>query len=250
MSHQTADGYDPSGDAREVVPGVYTISQRKGGRIHAFLLDDAGALTLVDSLYDTDGALVVGAIERMGKKITDLKHIVLTHAHRSHIGGVAALKKLSGAKLWAHEWESDIIAGERKSQTTTYVPKWPWRVYPIQLGLQLGVDGHAPCEVDAFAREGDSIGPLQIIHAPGHSPGHLAMYWKQRSAVFAGDALATWPALSLGWPGLTLNGKQNLRSLHKIEDLRADVIAVGHGEPATGDQIDNLRHLIRSGEIH
>ena len=147
MSNQPVDGYDPSGNAREVVPGVYTLSQRKGGRIHAFLLNDAGALTLIDTLFDADGALIVRAIERMGCKLSDLKNIILTHAHRSHVGGLAALKKLSGAKVWAHEFESDIIAGERKSQGGSFVPKWPLRVYPIQLGLALGIDGHAPCEV-------------------------------------------------------------------------------------------------------
>jgi glyoxylase-like metal-dependent hydrolase (beta-lactamase superfamily II) len=250
MSDQSRDGYDPSGNAREVVPGVYSLSQRKGGRVHAFLLNDAGALTLIDTLYDADGALIVRAIERMGRKLSDLKNIIITHGHRSHVGGLAALKKLTGAKVWAHEWEADIIAGDRKSQGGSFLPKWPLRVYKLQLGLALGIDDHAPCEVDAFLKEGDSVGPLQILHAPGHSPGHLAMYWKQRSALFAGDALATWPDLSLGWPGFNLNAKQCLRSLHKLDDLRADMIAVGHGEPATGDQVDQLRGLIRSGRVH
>jgi glyoxylase-like metal-dependent hydrolase (beta-lactamase superfamily II) len=250
MSTHSAEGFDPSGQASKVVDGVYTVSQKKGGRIHAFLLDDGGALTLIDTLYDHDGALIVRAIEQLGRNVTDLKNIVLTHAHRSHIGGLAALKKLSGATVWAHEAEADIIAGKRKSPGTTFVPQWPLRVYYIQLGLNIGVDGHAPCQVDRFVREGDSVGPLQIMHAPGHSAGHLAMYWKQRSALFAGDAIATWPELSLGWPGLTLDQDENLHSLRKIDDVRADVIAVGHGEPAMGEQIEHLRGLIRAGRVH
>lgn len=250
MSLQSNDGYDPSGNARKVVDGVHTLSQRKAGRIHAHLLDDDGAFALIDTLYDSDGAQIVRAIEQLGRKITDLKNIILTHAHRSHIGGLAALKKMSGAKVWAHEAESDIIAGKRKSPGTTFIPQWPLKVYHIQFALNIGVDGHEVCEVDAFLKEGDSVGPLQIIHAPGHSAGHLAMYWKQRSALFAGDALATWPELSLGWPGLTQDQKQSLQSLRKIDDLRADVIGVGHGEPATGEQIEHLRGLIRSGRVH
>jgi glyoxylase-like metal-dependent hydrolase (beta-lactamase superfamily II) len=122
MSVQPGDGDDPSGNAREVVAGVYTLSQRKAGRIHAHLLDDGGALTLIDTLYETDGAQIVRAIGQMGRSITDLKNIILTHAHRSHIRGLAALKKLSGAKVWAHEAEADIIAGRRKSPGTTFIP--------------------------------------------------------------------------------------------------------------------------------
>lgn len=242
-------GYSQSGKPRRIAEGLYCLSQKKGGRVHAFLLDDGSGLTLIDTLFDDDGARVVSAIGEIGRKITDLKNIIATHAHRSHIGGLAALKKLSGAKVWAHEWESDIIAGNREAQRVSPVPKRPLRVYYIQLGLALGVDGHKPCEVDSFLREGDSVGPLQVIHTPGHSPGHMGFYWPERSALFAGDALATWPYLSLGWDGLNLNLKQHRQSLLKIDDLRAEVIAVGHGEPAQGDQIDKLRTMIRSARV-
>jgi glyoxylase-like metal-dependent hydrolase (beta-lactamase superfamily II) len=246
----SVQGYDPSGAARQIAEGVYSLSQRMGGHVHAFLLDDSESLTLIDTLFDTDGARIIRAIKRMGRSISDLRNIVITHGHRSHIGGLAALKKLSGAKVWAHQYESDIIAGERKAQGVTAVPKWPLKVYPIQLGLALHIDGHAPCEVDAFACEGDRIGPVEVIHAPGHSPGHLGFYWRERRTLFAGDALATWPAPSLGWPGLTLNPTQSLKSLRKMDDVSADIIAVGHGEPAIGEKIEILRQLVRSGRIH
>jgi glyoxylase-like metal-dependent hydrolase (beta-lactamase superfamily II) len=239
-------GYSQSGKPIRITEGLYSLSQKKGGRVHAFLLDDGGSLTLIDSLFDNDGGRVVQAIKDIGRQVSDLKNIIATHAHRSHIGGLAALQKLSGAKVWSHEWEADIIAGEREAQRVSPFPKRPFRVYYIQLGLAIGVDGHVPCEVDGFLREGDSIGPLQVIHMPGHSPGHMGFYWKERSAVFAGDALATWPYLSLGWDGLTTNIKQHRQSLHKLDDLRADVVAIGHGEPAQGDQIDVLRKMIRN----
>ncbi len=240
-------GYDPSGKAREVAPGVHVLSQRMGGHVHAFILDDNGELTLIDALFDSDAHRIVAAIKQIGREVSDLKNIIATHAHRSHIGGIATLKALSGATVWSHQFEADILAGERLAQGVAFWPRRPYQVYAIQLGCFLGVDGHKPVETDRFLREGDKVGPLEVIDLPGHSPGHLGFYWKERSALFAGDALATWPYLSLGWDGLTLNIPQHRRTLHKIEDLRADVIAVGHGEPATGDQIDILRRMIRSG---
>ena len=240
-------GYSQSGKPRRLAEGLYVLSQKKGGRVHAFLLDDGEGLTLINSLFDNDAAGVLSAIREIGRKPSDLKHLIATHAHRSHIGGLAALQKLSGAKVWAHEWEADIIAGEREAQRVSPWPKAPLRVYYIQLGLALGVDGHLPCDVDGFLREGDRIGPIEVIHMPGHSPGHMGFYWKERNAVFAGDALATWPYLSLGWDGLTTNIKQHRQSLHKMDDLRADIICVGHGEPAEGDNVDKLRRMVRSG---
>jgi glyoxylase-like metal-dependent hydrolase (beta-lactamase superfamily II) len=242
-------GYSQSGKPTRIAEGLYCLSQKKGGRVHAFLLDDGNGLTLVDALFDNDGGRVIQAIKGIGRQVSDLKNIIATHAHRSHIGGLTALQKLSGAKVWSHEWEADIIAGQREAQRVSLWPKAPLRVYYIQVGLAVGVDGHVPCEVDGFVREGDRIGPLQVFHMPGHSPGHMGFYWKERNAVFAGDALATWPYLSLGWDGLTTNIKQHRHSLHKMDDLSADVICVGHGEPAQGDNIDKLRKMIRSARV-
>ena len=72
---------------------------RTGGRVRAYLLDDGQALTLIDTLYDDDGNVVLAEIEKIGKRPADLKQIILTHAHKSHVGGVAALKKASGAAV-------------------------------------------------------------------------------------------------------------------------------------------------------
>ncbi len=241
MSSNSGDG----GPSRKIAEDVHSIGQFMGGHVHAFLIESNDGLILIDALFDTDGGPVIEAIKGLGREVQDLKHIIITHAHRSHLGGLAALKKLSNAKVWAHEWESDIVAGERPAQSVSIIPKRPLKAYPLQFGLALGLMPHEPCEVDAFLSEGDSIGPLQVIHLPGHSPGHLGFYWKERSALFAGDALATWPYFSLGWPGLNLNAKQHRRTLQKIEDLDASVIAVGHGEPAIDEETEVLRRLIR-----
>src|SRR5262245_53377952 len=198
---------------------ILSIGQKKGGRVHAYLIDDGIGLSLIDTLYDTDGAFVESCIRQMGRAVTNLRNILITHGHRSHLGGLAALKKRTGAKVWAHEWEADIIAGHRKAQAISVVPQWPLQVYHLQLGLALGLGVHPPCEVDAFLKSGDAIGSIQVVHAPGHSPGHLAFFWPKRRALFAGDALVTWPDLGLGWPAFNLNKTQHYRTLLALEDL-------------------------------
>ncbi len=218
-----------------------------GGHCHCFLIDSNDGLILIDTLFATDGGPILRALAAIGRTPQELKHIILTHGHRSHLGGLAALKKLSGAKIWSHEWEADIIAGDRQAQPVSLIPKRPLKAYPLQFGLALGLMPHAPCDVDAFLRTGDRVGPLEVMHAPGHSPGHLAFYWKERSVLFAGDALATWPYFSLGWPGLNLNPKQCTKTLQALKDIDAAIIAVGHGEPAIGEEAEMLRRLIRRG---
>ena len=150
----------------EIAPGVHSLGQRRGGRVHAFLLDDGHDLTVIDTLFDTDGGRVLSAISRLGYTPRDLKQIVLTHGHRSHLGGLAALKRLTGATIYAHGWEADIIAGERKAQPVTWRPVRPvrtwWPTYPFQLGINLGFGKHPACPIDRAVADGDAIGPLQV----------------------------------------------------------------------------------------
>jgi glyoxylase-like metal-dependent hydrolase (beta-lactamase superfamily II) len=205
--------------------------QRNGAYVHAFLLDDGASLTLVDSLYDTDAHRILAELEAMGRKAQDIKHIIMTHAHRSHLGGLARLKELSGAPVYAHEWEADLIAGDRNQQAVSWLPHRPVRVWPLQVALNLGIAKHPGVAVDHYVHEGDRIGPLRVFYCPGHSPGHLAFYWEERRLLIAGDAICTWPTLMLGWRGFTLNRKQHKASVHRLAELDSEILGVGHGEP-------------------
>jgi len=228
----------------QIAPGLYSMSQQKGGHVHAYLIDDGGSLTLIDTLFNTDASVVLDEIARAGKQITDLKHIIITHAHRSHVGGVATLKKLSRARVYSHEWEEGIISGQRKATTVGLWPRPPLQVYYLQLGLALGLGHHVPCPVDQALKDGDHLGPLEIVSVPGHTPGCLAFYWRNRRALIVGDVVATWPYIAPGWPGLTLDNDQNLKSVGKLSDAGdAEILCVGHGDPITQGGSGILRRL-------
>jgi glyoxylase-like metal-dependent hydrolase (beta-lactamase superfamily II) len=230
----------------QIAPGVYSLSQDKGGRVHAYLLDDGNGLTLIDTLYDDDANVVLAELQSIGKKPADVKHIILTHAHKSHVGGLAAFKKASGATVCSHEWEVDIIGGRRKSErVSAFPPKRPLAVYHLQLGLALGRGAHQPCEVDRRIKAGDHIGPLQVVATPGHTPGSLSFWWPERRALFAGDVIATWPEFAAGWPGLTLDNEQNLRSVKQLTDFsNVEVLCTGHGDPVTQDAAKRIKQLV------
>ena len=225
----------------EAAPGLYSLGQSQGGNVHAFLLDNGNGLTLVDTLFDADAHRILAQVQAIGKTVRDIKHIILTHAHRSHLGGLAKLKELTGAQVYAHEWEADIISGDRKAQPVAILPYPPYRAYLLQIGLNLDIAKHSPIEVDNFVHEGDRIGPLRVIFAPGHSPGHLAFYWPERRALIAGDAVCTWPTFMLGWKGFLLNPRQHQASLRRLAELDAEVLCVGHGEPLTAGGAAHLR---------
>ena len=227
----------------ELAPGVHALGGKKGGHVRAFLLDH-GELTLVDTLFEDDARGVLAALRGLGRSPAELERIVLTHAHRSHLGGVAALKRATGATVLAHEWEADIVAGERRAQPVTLRPMQSLRLIPFQLGLALGRPRHVPCPVDDVVGNDDAIGPLQVLHAPGHSPGHLAFFWPERGVLLAGDAIATWPELCPGWKAFTLNEEQHADSLRRMAALDARVVCVGHGDAITQDAADLVRRLL------
>ena len=229
---------------RELAPGIHSLGGRKGGHVRAFLHACGNALTLVDTLFEDDGSQVLEAIDRLGRKPGDLKRIALTHAHRSHLGGVAALKRATGATVLGHAWEADIVSGDRPAQSVGLKPTRPYKTYPFQVGIFLNRPRHAPCPVEESLEDGEQAGPLQVLHLPGHSPGHLGFYWPERGFLIAGDAIATWPRFEGGWPAFTINPAQQAASLRRMADLEAPLVGVGHGDAITVDAVDRLHDLV------
>jgi glyoxylase-like metal-dependent hydrolase (beta-lactamase superfamily II) len=228
---------------KELASGIYSLGHGKGGHVHAFLVDDRNELTLVDTLFESDARLVLEAISRLGRRPSDLKRIALTHGHRSHLGGLARLKRESGAKISGHEWEADIVAGDRRAQAVSLVPRQSPRLIPFQLGLWLGRPKHVPCPVDELLCDGDAFGPFEVIHARGHSPGHLAFWWAERRFLIAGDAVATWPELCPGWHAFNLNKRDHHVTLQRLATLEPTMLGVGHGDPIESGGEDVLHEL-------
>ena len=232
----------------QIVPGLYSLGDKSGGYVRAFLIDDGRELTIVDSLLDQAGSLVLEELKSIGKKPQDVKRIILTHAHQSHLGGLAFLKKATGARVYSHDWEAEIIEGKKKVQvpkTTTLVPQKPLKIYALQVAFVLGLRMPPPCEVDESLNDGDHVGPLTVMHAPGHTPGSLTFYWPERRALIAGDIVVTWPEVELGWPQITLDNKQNRESVGKLSDIvQAEVLCVEHGEPVISGAAQVMRDLV------
>jgi glyoxylase-like metal-dependent hydrolase (beta-lactamase superfamily II) len=228
---------------KELAPGVHVLGRKAGGRVRAYLVETNGELSLVDTLFEHDGAAVLDAIRRLGRKPGDLRRIVLTHAHRSHLGGLAALKRATGATVLAHEWEADIVSGDRPAQPVGLKPTAPLRTYPFQVGIFLNRPKHRPCPVDEAVSDDDAVGPLRVLHVPGHSPGHLALFWEEKSMLLSGDAIATWPRFEAGWPAFTLNPEEHAHSIRRLAELEAAIVGVGHGDAVTIDAAERVHSL-------
>ena len=89
---------------------IHPITDHQAGEVHAYLLEMDDGLTLIDTLSDDAAGTVRPAIEEgLGRDLGDLKRIVLTHAHRSHVRGARWLREHTGATVYANPFEAATI---------------------------------------------------------------------------------------------------------------------------------------------
>jgi glyoxylase-like metal-dependent hydrolase (beta-lactamase superfamily II) len=99
----------------------------------------------------------------------------------------------------------------------------------------------------------DVPGRPRVIHTPGHTPGHCSLHFERHEALFVGDLLCTWhPILGRTGPQImpsafNVSSAQALASLGRIEQLSADVVLPGHGEPWTGGPAEAVKHARETG---
>ncbi len=170
---------------------------------------------------------IAGVLDRRG---LELQAITLTHAHLDHVGGVAALKKLKpGAKVILHPADEFMYQG---------LPEQPaWIGVPRQSWAALGFVFEAPPKIDEYWADGQTyrVGELtfEILHCPGHTPGHVVLFEPRERKVFVGDCLF---AGSIGRTDLPGGSSEQLMDslMNKIVPLGDEVeVYSGHGEVTT-----------------
>ena len=210
------------------------------GMVNMYLLDAPEGLTLIDAGFPGDEKKVLDALEVLGRPASDLKHIVLTHAHPDHIGGLAALKQATGARTYMHPTDIPIAERGGPSRPMTAAPGLlSTLVFKLFVRPSRTV---APVRIDQAIADGEVLpiaGGLEVIHVPGHCAGQVALVWTERGVLFTGDACANM--LGLGEPVGYEDRAQGQRSQRKLAGLDCDVACFGHGKPIVGGASARLR---------
>ncbi len=124
---------------------------------------------------------------------------------------------------------------------------FPLQLIPFRIGALLNRPKHVPCAVDReLHNTGDEmVGPLEVIPTPGHTPGSVSFFWRERGVLAVGDAIATWPSFLPGWPGFNLDEGLYQRSLQNLISLEPAVVCPGHGAPITENTPRRIESLLR-----
>ena len=215
--------------AKPIVEGLWQINL---GAVNAFLIDD-GELTLIDTGLPDSAAKIVAAVASLGKKPSEIRHIIVTHCHPDHAGSAAALKRLTSAPVYMHAADAAMVRKGDGKRPMTPAPGL-LRHFMYSLFVARASGAIEPCAVDREIDDGTSLpiaGGLTAVHVPGHCAGQLAFVWPLRRVLFVADAASNMPTfgLSLGYENL----EEGLRSLAKIAGLEFDIACFGHGSPVT-----------------
>ena len=162
-----------------------------------------------------DGRGIHARVQQQGWAVS---HILLTHTHFDHVGGLAELKELTGAPIYVH---ADAVPMLERAPAAAAM--WGFTVDP-------------PPPADIFLEAGTSIavGELRaaVLFTPGHAPGHVCFHLPEHHVLFDGDVLFQGSIGRTDLPGGDFD--LLMTSIHEKLLALPDETAVlsGHG-PAT-----------------
>ncbi|MEZ4712874.1 MAG: MBL fold metallo-hydrolase [Caldilineaceae bacterium] len=169
--------------------------------VSAYVLVRGSEIAIVDTGTPGNTDKFAEVITAAGLGWGDVGHVILTHHHGDHVGG---LNEILGAAS-----ASTVYAGEADIAQIQ-------SAQPIQSVL-----------------DGDEVFGMQIIGTPGHTPGHISVYDPVGSLLVAGDAMVG--SANGGVEGASAQFTADMAaanaSIKKLATLTFETLVFGHGEP-------------------
>ncbi len=210
----------------EITPNVHHIRLNDA---NVFLIIEEDGLTLIDAAFPFTTRKIRQYIHDIGHDPATLKRILITHSDFDHVGGVKALQRLTGAKVYASQLAAEAMAKGIASRTLnlgqllTPVIAFFERIF------------HLPkIKVDEILSPGQVLpilGGLEVIDTSGHTPGHLSYFAKEAGILFAGDSLhARTGNLRYNlYPSITWDREKTIAATSLQAKLKPKIVCAGHG---------------------
>jgi len=196
------------------------------GLVNAYLVREDDGITVIDTMLPGSHKAILAAAEAFAGG--PIMRIALTHAHGDHVG---ALDKLAQALP-----DAEVLISARDARLLdkdkSLDPDEP------QTKIRGGIPG-TKTKPTAHIAPGDRVGSLEVVAAPGHTPGHVAFRDTRDDTLFCGDAFTTlngvattaqfnprFPLAAMA----TWNGPVELETAKALRALDPPRLAPGHGK--------------------
>jgi len=160
--------------------------------IHLIDTGVAGAETIIEDY-----------LKSIGRDISEVKNILLTHSHPDHIGSAFKIKELSKCTVFSSEEEKPWIEDIDKQFAERPIPNF----YTL-LNKSVSVNKTVKDNDVFMLEEGVTI---KVIDTRGHSMGALSFLWIEQGELFVGDSIPV-----LGDIPIYINAKESIKTLKKL----------------------------------
>ncbi len=134
--------------------------------LSSVLIATGQGLILIDGDMPQSVPLIEANIRSLGYRVEDIKYILVSHEHFDHVGGVAALKRDSGARVFAGAAAAEALGQGHPTPADAQSDTHP---YPPVAGVETVKDGQKL-----------TLGAVTVTahRTPGHTPGSTSWSWK------------------------------------------------------------------------
>jgi glyoxylase-like metal-dependent hydrolase (beta-lactamase superfamily II) len=209
----------------EIIPNVHQI---KDVVVNLYLIAEPDGLTLIDAGFGKDARKILAYMAEMRRQPQELRRILITHCDGDHVGGVAALKAKTGARVYASSLEAQAMASGVASRPMQQ--SGPLSILMSRLDFLFKF---TPAQADETLSAGQVLpvlGGLQVIATPGHTPEHVSLFAPQYGILFCGDSMTSSRGrLQRSGGPATWDADQALESVRRQAALGAKVVCSGHG---------------------
>lgn len=205
--------------------------------LYSFFIDAPEPAIVDTGIASSPAEGMAPALRAAGRRIEDVRWILLTHGHIDHVGGAHALWELTGrrARVVIHEADAPMLRSRRAHVEEYLTGRGRYLDDPggearVTAAANAVISGEM--EPSLLVRGGETLslggGVTVSVHAvPGHTPGSVAYVVDGQRSVFTGDAVQVHGAAN-GFPGYTDPAAYRASLEHLRDEVRPRRLYLGH----------------------